>query len=151
MRFTHHFAIAATAFFAATAVYAADAKVGSIKIDDAWARTGQPGQVSAAYMEIENKGDADKLVSANCDCAKATELHDVKMVDGTMKMVQAQAMDVPAKGDLKLKPGSYHIMLIGLNRPLLAGEKLPIKLKFEKAGEVTVEAKVKDKGLPAGH
>ena len=42
-------------------------------------------------------------------------------------------------------------MLIGLSRPLVAGERLPIKLKFEKAGEVTVEAKVKDKGLPAGH
>lgn len=146
-----HFAIAATAFCVATAVYAADAKIGHIKIDDAWARTGQPGQVSAAYMEIENKGAADKLVSANCDCAKATELHDVKMTDGAMKMVQVQAMDVPAKGELKLKPGAYHIMLIGLNRALVAGEKLPIKLKFENAGEVTVEAKVKDKGMPTGH
>ena len=73
------------------------------------------------------------------------------MVDGTMKMVQIPAMDIPANGELKLKPGSYHIMLIGLNRPLVAGEMLPIKVKFEKAGEVTVQAKVKDKGLPAGH
>jgi len=60
-------------------------------------------------------------------------------------------MDIPAKGELKLTPGAYHIMLIGLNRPLVAGDMLPIKLKFEKAGEVTVQAKVKDKGLPAGH
>ena len=145
------FAIAATAFCAATAVYAADAKVGNLKIDDAWARTGQPGQVSAAYMEIENKGAADKLIAANCDCAKATELHDVKMTDGAMKMVQVPSMAIPAKGELTLKPGSYHIMLIDLKRPLVAGEKLPIKLSFEKAGEVTVEAKVKDKGMPAGH
>ena len=145
------FALATAIFCAATVAYAADAKVGNLKIDDIWARTGQPGQVSAAYMEIKNKGDADKIVSANCDCAKATELHDVKMVDGTMKMVPVPAMDIPANGELKLKPGSYHIMLIGLNRPLVAGEMLPIKVKFEKAGEVTVQAKVKDKGLPAGH
>ena len=145
------FALATTAFLAATAVYAADAKVGNLSIDDVWARTGQPGQVSATYFEVKNKGATDKIVSANCDCAKATELHDVKLVDGTMKMVPAGSIEVPANGDLKLKPGSYHIMLIGLNRPLVAGETLPIKVKFEKAGEVTLQAKVKDKGAPAGH
>jgi periplasmic copper chaperone A len=144
-------AIATAAFCAAASVYAADAKVGNLSIDDVWARTGQPGQVSAAYFEVKNKGAADKIVSANCDCAKATELHNVKMIDGAMKMYQVQAMDIPADGELKLKPGSYHIMLIGLNRPLVAGETLPIKVKFEKAGEVTLQAKVKDKGAPAGH
>ena len=143
--------IATAAFCAAAGVYAADAKIGNISIDDIWARSGQPGQVSAAYMEVKNKGAADKIVAANCDCAKATELHDVKMLDGAMKMVPVTAMEIPANGELKLKPGAYHIMLIGLNRPLVAGDMLPIKLKFEKAGEVTVQAKVKDKGLPAGH
>lgn len=145
------FSIATVTFCAAASVFAADAKIGNLSIDDVWARTGQPGQVSAAYMEIKNKGGADKLVAANCDCAQATELHDVKLIDGAMKMVPVAGMDVPANGELKLKPGAYHIMLIGLSRPLVAGERLPIKLKFEKAGEVTVEAKVKDKGLPAGH
>jgi copper(I)-binding protein len=145
------FTLAATAFCAATAVYAADAKIGNLSIDDVWARNGQAGQVSAAFMEIKNKGAADKLVSANCDCAKATELHTMNMADGKMIMAQVQAMEVPANGELKLKPGGYHIMLIGLNRPLVAGETLPIKMKFEKAGEVTVQAQIKDKGLPAGH
>jgi copper(I)-binding protein len=145
------FVIAAAAFCAATSVFAHDVKVGNLKIDDAWARTGQVGQVSAAYFEVKNKGAADKIIAANCDCAKATELHDVKMVDGAMKMVQVPAMEVPANGELKLKPGSYHIMLIGLNRPLVAGETLPIKVKFEKAGEVTVQAKVKDKAAHMGH
>lgn len=145
------FAIATALFCAAASIYAADAKVGNLSIDDAWARTGQPGQVSAAYFEVKNKGAADKIVSANCDCAKATELHDVKMVDGAMKMVPVSGMEVPANGELKLKPGSYHIMLIGLNRPLTAGETLPIKVKFEKAGEVTLNAKVKDKAAPVGH
>lgn len=145
------FAFATLAFCAAATVYATEVKVGSLMIDDAWARTGQPGQVSAAYFEVKNKGAADKIVSANCDCAKATELHHVKMIDGAMKMYQVQAMDVPADAELKLKPGSYHIMLIDLKRPLVAGETLPIKVKFEKAGEVTINAKVKDKAAPTGH
>jgi copper(I)-binding protein len=145
------FVLSTVALCAAASVSAADVKVGNLSIDDVWARTGQAGQVSAAYFEVKNKGAADKIVSANCDCAKATELHDMKMADGKMLMMQVPAMDVPANGELKLKPGSYHIMLIGLNRPLVAGETLPIKVKFEKAGEVTLQAKVKDKAAHAGH
>ena len=145
------FVLSTVALCIATSVSAADVKVGNLSIDDVWARTGQPGQVSAAFMDVKNKGAADKIVSAHCDCAKATELHDMKMADGKMLMMQVPAMDVPANGDLKLKPGGYHIMLIGLNRPLVAGETLPIKLKFEKAGEVTVQAQVKDRATHMGH
>jgi len=145
------FVLSTVALCIAASVSAADVKVGNLSIDDVWARTGQPGQVSAAFMEIKNKGAADKIVSAHCDCAKATELHDMKMADGKMLMMQVPAMDVPANGELKLKPGGYHIMLIGLNRPLVAGETLPIKLKFEKAGEVTVQAQVKDRATHMGH
>lgn len=145
------FAIATAAFCAAASVYAADAKVGNLSIDDVWARSGQPGQVSAAFMEIKNKGAADKIVSAHCDCAKATELHTMTMADGKMIMAQVPTMEVPANGELKLKPGGYHIMLIGLNRPLVSGETLPIKVKFEKAGDVTLQAKIKDKAAHMGH
>ena len=145
------FVLSTVALCIAASVSAADVKVGNLSIDDVWARTGQPGQVSAAFMDVKNKGAADKIVSAHCDCAKATELHDMKMADGKMLMMQVPAMDVPANGDLKLKPGSYHIMLIGLNRPLVAGETLPIKLKFEKAGEVTVQAQIKDRATHMGH
>lgn len=145
------FVLSTVALCIAASVAAADVKVGNLSIDDVWARTGQPGQVSAAFMDVKNKGAADKIVSAHCDCAKATELHDMKMADGKMLMMQVPAMDVPANGELKLKPGGYHIMLIGLNRPLVAGETLPIKLKFEKAGEVTVQAQVKDRATHMGH
>lgn len=145
------FAITTAALCAAASVYAADAKVGNLSIDDVWARSGQPGQVSAAFMEIKNKGAADKIVSAHCDCAKATELHTMTMADGKMIMAQVPTMEVPANGELKLKPGGYHIMLIGLNRPLVSGETLPIKVKFEKAGDVTLQAKIKDKAAHKGH
>ena len=146
------FTLATAAFFVAAAVYAADAKIGNLSIDDVWAKSGQVGPVpSAAFMEIKNKGTADKLMSAHCDCAKSTEPHNVKMIDGAMKMYKVDAMDIPADGELKLKSGSYHIMLIGLTRPLVSGETIPLKLKFEKAGEVTVDAKIKDKAAYMGH
>lgn len=137
------FAVAAAFFCAAATVNAADAKIGAIKIDDVWVRSGQAGQMTAAFMEIKNKGSADKLVSASSDAAKVTELHASNTTNGVMSMRKVDAMDIPADGELKLKSGGYHIMLIGLTRSLTAGENLPIKLKFEKAGEVTVDAKVK--------
>ena len=140
------FTIAAAALCTAATVYAADAKVGNIKIDDPWTRSGQTGQMTGAFMEIKNKGAADKLVSASSDAAKVTELHASDTSNGVMTMRKVDTMDIPADSELKLKPGGYHVMLIGLTRPLVAGEKLPIKLKFEKAGEVTVDAKIKDKG-----
>lgn len=140
------FTLAAAVLCAATAVYAADAKVGNIKIDDPWARSGQAGQMTGAFMEIKNKGTADKLVSASCDAAKVTELHASDTSNGVMTMRKVDAMDIPVDGELKLKPGGYHVMLIDLKRPLAPGEKLPIKLTFEKAGEVTVEAKIKGQG-----
>lgn len=144
-------ALATAVFCAATAVYAADTKVGNLKIDDAWIRSGQTGQMTGAFMEIKNKGAADKLVAASSNAAKVTELHASDTTNGVMTMRKIDSMEIPADGELKLKPGGYHIMLIGLNRPLVAGEMLPIKVKFENAGEVTVQAKVKDKGMPAGH
>ena len=142
----HRFAIAIVVFCTAATVYAADAKVGNIKIDDPWTRSGQPGQMTGAFMEIKNKGTADKLVSASCDAAKVTELHASDTSGGVMTMRKVDAMDIPADGELKLKPGGYHVMLIDLKRPLAPGEKLPIKLTFEKAGELTVEAKIKGQG-----
>ncbi len=140
--------IATSAICAATAVYAADVKVGSLTIEDVWARSAQTGQMTGAFMRIQNSGAADKIISASCDAAKATELHATQMSDGVMKMRPVSAMEIPAMGELSLKPGGYHIMLIGLNRPLVAGETLPIKVIFEKAGAVTLNAIIKDKAAP---
>ena len=43
---------------------------------------------------------------------------------------------------MALKPGSYHVMLIGLKKPLTAGETFPLTLTFEKAGNISVTVPV---------
>jgi copper(I)-binding protein len=45
-----------------------------------------------------------------------------------------------------LKPGSYHVMLIGLKKQLTAGEKIPLTLTFEKAGNISVTVPVQAMG-----
>lgn len=115
-----------------------------IEVKDPWVREVPPtSKMSAAYMVIENKGrESDKLIDAVSNASKMTEIHET--VEGRMRRVKA--IEVPAGGRVELKPGGYHMMLIDLNKPLKEGDKVEITLKFEKSGEIKVQAPVK-KGM----
>ena len=127
----------------ATSIQAQDAKVGSIKIENAYVRATAPGQPAAgAFMKIENSGTADQLVSASSPAAGEVQLHQMSMEGNVMKMGQVKDIAVPANGSVDLKPGGYHIMLMNIKAPLKAGETVPVKLKFAKAGEVEVKLPV---------
>jgi hypothetical protein len=99
---------------------------------------------SAVYMKISGGGMADKLVKAETTVAESTELHTVEMKDGVMQMRPVEGgIDVPADGTVELKPGGLHIMLIGLKQELKPGDKVNVKLTFEKAGVRNVTAEVR--------
>ena len=118
-------------------------KMGSMEKMDKMDKMGGAGN-GAIYVTLSNSGaQADSLVSASSDVAQTVELHEVKHDGGVMKMRPVQAIPVPAKGKTELKPGGYHIMLLGLKQDLKPGEKVPVTLKFERGGEVRVEAVVK--------
>jgi len=105
---------------------------------------GMGGGNGAIYVTLTNPGDqAASLVSATCEAAQTTELHEVQHDGGVMKMRPVSAIPVPAHGKTVLKPGGYHIMLLGLKQDLKPGEKVPVTLKFDQGGEVRVEALVK--------
>lgn len=118
-----------------------------IEVKDAWVREVPPtSKMSAAYMVIENKGkEADRLVDASNNVSEITEIHET--VEGKMRRVKA--VEVPAGGKVELKPGGLHIMLINLKKPLKEGDTVELTLKFEKSGEVKVQAPVK-KGMGMG-
>ncbi len=119
----------------------------TIRIVDPWARAAmQMGgtSTSAVYLVIRNEGkEADRLLGAESDAAQTVELHQSKMEGGTMKMEPVEAIDIPPGGQVELKPGGLHIMLIGLKRDLPAGERLTLVLHFEHAGDIEVEAEVR--------
>ncbi len=127
--------------------FALDAKIGSITGAHPWARV-TPGAVknSAAFMMFDNKGTADKLISVTGDIAKEIQIHSMITEAGVMKMREIKSLDIPANGIAELKPGGFHVMLIGLKDGLKEGEKFPLKLKFEKAGEVTVQVTAEKPG-----
>jgi len=126
-----------------TSIQAQEAKVGSIKIENAYVRATAPGQPTAgAFMKIDNSGAADQLLSASSPAAGEVQLHQMSMEGNVMKMGQVKDIAVPANGSVDLKPGGYHIMLMNIKAPLKAGETVPVKLKFAKAGEVEVKLPV---------
>jgi copper(I)-binding protein len=115
-----------------------------VQIEKPWARATAPGaQVAGGYMVIRNAGAAgDRLVAASSPASARVELHVHINDNGVMRMREVKGYDVPAKGAFELKPGGAHLMFMDLKRPLKEGEKVPVKLKFEKAGEVSAEFQV---------
>jgi len=118
-------------------------KLGDLTIMDPWVRT-TTTSVTAAYMTIKSKGAADTLVSASSPIAGMVQLHEVITEGSSSKMQEKPGgFPVPANGQVELKPGGYHVMLMDLKQQPKEGEKVEITLKFEKAGEITITAPVK--------
>jgi copper(I)-binding protein len=108
-----------------------------IEIENAWTRATPPGAKTAAgYMTIRNQSSSpDHLMSAASPLAARVEMH-VHLHDGdVMRMRQVKGYDIPANGSLELKPGGAHLMLVDIKRGFKEGEKIPVTLRFERAGE----------------
>jgi len=137
-------------------LFASSPALAQMQIEKPWARATAPGaKVAGGYMVIRNAGAAgDKLVAASSPAASRVELHVHINDNGVMRMREVPGYDVPAKGTFELKPGGAHLMFMDIKRPFKEGEKVPVKLKFEKAGEVGAEFQVGGLGggtAPAGH
>ena len=129
--------------------------VGDLSIEHPWSRATPPAApVGAGYLVVTNKGKtADRLVSAASDISAKVELHEMAITDGIMRMrALDQGIAVPAGGKVEFKPGGYHIMFIGLKKPIAKDSRFKGTLPFEKAGTVEVEYVVEAMGkAPAGH
>jgi copper(I)-binding protein len=118
-----------------------------VTVENAWARATPPGaRLAAGYMTLRNSGEADRLVSVRSPAAEKVQTH-VTIKDGDVsRMRETRGYDVPAKGALELSPGGSHLMLVNIKAPLKEGDKVPLVLRFEKAGEVKTELAVRPLG-----
>ncbi|WP_300454128.1 copper chaperone PCu(A)C [Accumulibacter sp.] len=127
----------------ATAVFAAD-----VEVKNAWVRGTVPGQqATGAFMEIVSQSGAT-LVGAASPAAAITEIHEMKMEGGVMKMRSIPRLPLPAGKPVQLGPGGYHVMLIKLKQPLQKGDSVALTLQVEgqdkKTEAVEVRAEVRD-------
>jgi copper(I)-binding protein len=118
----------------------------TLAVEEAWARPAITGGTGGVYFAIDNPtSQPDILLSAASDVAGSVELHmSMMQEDGAMTMAHQDSVPVPANDRVEFKPGGLHVMLIDLNRDLTAGERFQITLQFQNAGEVSVEAEVKE-------
>ena len=124
----------------------------NIVVTQAWSRATPVGsKVAGGYLTIENKGSApDRLLSASTNAAKKIEVHEMAVNEGIMTMRPVEGgLSIEPGRTVKFAPGGLHLMIIGLSAPLVQGDKVPLALKFDKAGEITVSFDVRTMGAPS--
>jgi periplasmic copper chaperone A len=135
--------------------FAHDYKIGTLVIDHPWSRaTPRGAAVAGGYLKITNTGTTpDRLTGGTTEAAKRFEIHETSMAGGVMRMRELKdGLEIPPGATIELKPGSYHVMMTDLSKPLTKGERVKASLTFEKAGKVEIEFAVEAiGGSPAGH
>ncbi len=110
-----------------------------VTVTDAWVRATAPGQtVTGAFLEISSPVRA-RIVGVESGIAESAEIHLSAMDNGVMKMREVEKVDVPANQPLRFAPGGYHIMLVGLRKSLVGGDKVPLAIKLERADKTQIE------------
>lgn len=113
---------------------------GGLEVVQAWSRPAAAGMTGAGYMTIRNHGkDAQTLLKVETPAAKKVEVHRTVTSGGVSRMEPVAQLSVPAGGEARLAPGGQHLMLIGLVRPLKAGQRLPATLTFASGVKVKAE------------
>ena len=148
-RSAYVFAFLALAVVSAAPAAAQQVKIGDLVLNDAWARATPGGaKVGGGYLIVENKGaTSDKLIGGSSPVAGKVEVHEMAMHNGVMTMrTMKDGLSIPAGQSVTLAPGGYHIMLMDLKSPLKRGDKVPVTLTFEKAGDIKVVFEVQSIG-----
>jgi copper(I)-binding protein len=134
--------------------HARDFRVGSLDIAGPWSRATPKGAaVAAGYMKITNTGTtSDRLIGGSSEVAPKLEVHEMSMDNGVMKMRPVKGgIEIKPGESVELKPGSFHVMFVGLKKPLKEGDRIKATLVFDKAGPVDVEFDVSGMGGSSGH
>lgn len=102
----------------------------------------ESGKDVAAYAGLSNRGDVDdRLLGIECECATSIELHHVVRNADMITMKNTLPLALPAKDRIEIKPPGkpFHFMLMGTTRAFAVGERVPMQLRFERAGSIDVE------------
>jgi periplasmic copper chaperone A len=115
----------------------------TVDVQNAWARATTPNaQSGGIFLTLTDTGAPDRLVSVATPVAATAQVHQTTNDKGVMKMGAVPALDLPPGKPVELKPGGYHIMLMGLKQQLKPGATFPVTLTFAKAPSVTATVTV---------
>ena len=140
--------LAIAMLLAAANAFAHSHEKGDLQVRHPWSRATPPGaKVAAGYLEIRNSGKKpDRLIGASTPLAGKVEMHVTGHHEGVARMREVKVFEIPAGQRVEMRPGGSHLMLVDLVRPLARGERIPLTLRFEGAGELVVEMEVQELG-----
>jgi len=117
---------------------------GTVTVADAWCRPTPNGAKAGGCYVTLTAGSDDRLLSVSTALAESAQIHEMKMENGVMSMGELKdGLPLPAGQKVELKPGSTHVMLMGLRDPLVDGGVASFTLTFEKAPAIGVHAEIK--------
>ena len=104
-------------------------------------------KITSGYLTIENTSNIDeRLVSLTSEISKKTQLHDMVVKNDIMKMKYlTDGILIKANSKVSFKPGSYHVMFIELQKPIIVMNKHKVTLKFENSGSLILKMPVHSK------
>jgi copper(I)-binding protein len=116
-----------------------------MQITAAVARPTPPAaKVGVVYFSLTNRGSQDdQLLALSTSVADSVEMHETQTVNSVMQMRQVTRLECPAGATVKAQAGGLHIMLLGLKRPLVDGERFELLLRFRDAGSLRVPVVVR--------
>lgn len=117
-----------------------DATNGDLELSEGYCKaTGngsEMGNMTGCFGTLENHTDKDinvvKVTSDDFGGDTRYEMHEV--AGGVMKEVEGGFV-IPANSEFVMEPGSYHIMLMDLDRELNAGEEYTLTFHADSDGE----------------
>lgn len=129
----------------ATTDKAAAKAADAISVEGARIRALPPGQrVTAMYMQLKNNSSTkQELIRVESDISQMLELHTHTNNDGVMEMGEVESIPVEANKTADIRPGSYHVMIMGLKKDLQLGEIFDFKLIFKDGSVIPMKAEVK--------
>jgi hypothetical protein len=130
-------------------LFAGAAMAADIKVSAPWSRaTVRGASVGVGFLTIANTGkERDLLLGGTTPSAEKVEIHETRAEGDVMSMrALPEGIEIKPGATLVLKPGSYHLMLVGLKAALLPGEIVHLSLNFAKAGPIAVDLPVEGFG-----
>ena len=87
-----------------------------------------------------------RLLAVESPGAEQVSLHRTESANGIKSMSRIEYLEIPAGATFVFRPGEHHLMLMDTIQDLASRKSIRIRLRFEGAGWIEVEAVVRTFG-----
>ena len=117
---------------------------GAVTVSDPFTPAAPEGGTGGVFMTVTGGAEPDTLVGVRFAGAEAVQVHETYAAEGGMRGMREvpAGVPVPAGQTVRLEPGGYHVMLLGLRGPLAEGDSVDLEVEFARAGPVPVRVGV---------